>query len=114
MSARYRSVDAETAALLQYADQCYLSSGGLFDITSGVLRRVWDFKRDPPRLPDPAALAAAVALIDWQSVEWTQDSIRLLRVGMEIDFGGVGKEYVADRAATICLKAGVRHGIACL
>ena len=38
------TIDAETAALLRYAEQCHAQSGGLFDITSGVLRRVWDFK----------------------------------------------------------------------
>src|SRR5512135_1724831 len=36
-------VDAETAGLLDYAVACYAKSEGLFDITSGVLRRAWDF-----------------------------------------------------------------------
>jgi thiamine biosynthesis lipoprotein len=86
-------------------------SGGRFDVTSGVLRRVWDFKRKPPQLPDPAPLAQAVALVDWSAVEWSHKSIRLPRAGMEIDFGGIGKEYAADRAATILLDAGIRHGL---
>ena len=30
---------------------------------------------------------------------------------MEIDFGGIGKEYAADRVATICLEHGLRHGL---
>jgi thiamine biosynthesis lipoprotein len=30
---------------------------------------------------------------------------------MEIDFGGVGKEYAADRMATICAEHGIRHGL---
>ncbi len=55
------AIDAETAALLRYADQCYAQSGGLFDITSGVLRRVWDFRREPPALPTAAELARRVA-----------------------------------------------------
>ena len=105
------ALDSETAALLHYADQCHRLSGGLFDVTSGVLRRVWDFKRKPPQLPDPAALAEAVALVGWSSVEWSPSAIRLPRAGMEIDFGGIGKEYAADRAATICLEAGIRHGM---
>ena len=105
------ALDAETAALLHYADQCHRLSGGLFDVTSGVLRRVWDFKRKPPQLPDPAALAETVALVAWSAVEWSPEFIRLPRAGMEIDFGGIGKEYAADRAATICLDAGVRHGL---
>ena len=105
------AIDAETAALLRYADECYGLSGGLFDITSGVLRRVWDFRRDPPVLPTPAELASAVALVGWREVEWTAKAIRLPRAGMQIDFGGIGKEYAADRVATICLEHGLRHGL---
>ena len=105
------AIDAETAALLHYADHCFTLSGGLFDITSGVLRRVWDFKRRPPQLPDAAALAATRKLVDWARVEWDGSSIRLPQPGMEIDFGGIGKEYAADRAATICIEHGIRNGL---
>jgi len=30
---------------------------------------------------------------------------------MEIDFGGIGKEYAADRAATLCIEHGIAHGL---
>jgi FAD:protein FMN transferase len=105
------AIDAETAALLSYADHCHRASDGRFDLTSGVLRRAWDFRRVPPRVPDAAALAAATALIGWNRVEWDERSVRLPAVGMEIDFGGIGKEYAADRAATVCVEHGVAHGL---
>ncbi len=105
------AIDAETAALLAYADRCFTLSSGLFDITSGALRRVWDFRRVPPRLPDAPALEAALALVGWADVEWDERTIRLPRVGMEIDFGGIGKEYAVDRVATTCIERGVAHGL---
>ncbi len=105
------AIDPETAALLRYADRCHGISGGKFDLTSGVLRRAWDFRRDPPARPDSGTLALLVALVDWKSVEWGDSAIRLPRPGMEIDFGGIGKEYAADRVATICMEHGVRHGL---
>jgi len=105
------TIDAETAALLAYADQCHRLSAGRFDVTSGVLRRAWDFKRVPPRIPDAAALAAAIALIGWERVAWNERSVRLPHAGMEIDFGGIGKEYAADRAAIVCVEHGVRHAL---
>jgi FAD:protein FMN transferase len=104
-------IDAETAALLRYADECHRLSGGRFDITSGVLRQVWDFRSTTPRLPTPDALARVTAMIGWAGVEWDDRAIRLPRAGMEIDFGGIGKEYAADRVATICAEHGVRHGL---
>jgi thiamine biosynthesis lipoprotein len=105
------AIDAETAALVAYADRAHAQSGGRFDLTSGALRRAWDFRRQPPRLPDAQALAALTALVGWNEVEWNERSIRLPRAGMEIDFGGIGKEYAADRAATICAGHGIRHGL---
>lgn len=106
------AIDDETYALLGYADRCHRLSGGRFDITSGVLRRAWDFRRSPARLPNPAEIAAATALIDWSCVEWSRHSVRLPRRGMEIDFGGIGKEYAADRMATICHEGGAMHALA--
>lgn len=104
-------IDAETAALLRYADRCHALSDGAFDVTSGVLRRAWDFRRSPPSLPAPGTLAAAVELVAWDDVEWSDSAIRLPRPGMELDFGGIGKEYAADRAAAVCADRGVRHGL---
>src|SRR5947209_7158093 len=34
-------LDEETAALIDFAAQCFEISDGLFDITSGILRRAW-------------------------------------------------------------------------
>ena len=102
------SCDAETAALLDYADTLYLSSGGLFDITSGVLRRAWDFRR--ARVPAQDELAAVLALVGWRRVKRDGDRVYLPQAGMEIDFGGFGKEYAADRAAALLTELGVRHG----
>jgi thiamine biosynthesis lipoprotein ApbE len=38
-------IDEETAGLLQLGGQLHHASQGRFDLTSGVLRRAWDFKR---------------------------------------------------------------------
>ncbi|MBS0321666.1 MAG: FAD:protein FMN transferase [Proteobacteria bacterium] len=104
------AVDAETAALLGYADACHRESEGRFDITSGVLRSVWDFRSPSPRKPTAAMLAEVLSRIGWAEVEWSATSVRLPRAGMELDFGGIGKEYAADRVATLCIEAGVKHG----
>ncbi|MDE2297868.1 MAG: FAD:protein FMN transferase, partial [Burkholderiales bacterium] len=88
-------VDAETAALLDFAGVLHAWSDGLFDITSGVLRQAWNFHA--ARVPEAAALEALLPLIGWQQVEWSPTGaparrIRLPRAGMELDFGGFGKE----------------------
>ncbi|MCG2583762.1 FAD:protein FMN transferase [Massilia sp. TS11] len=102
------SCDAETLALLDFAQQLYRESGGLFDITSGVLRKAWDFRQRC--VPAPGALAACVAAIGWARVERDGAQVRLPQAGMELDFGGFGKEYAADRGGEQLLAQGVRHG----
>jgi thiamine biosynthesis lipoprotein len=102
-------IDAETDALLDYAATCHALSRGLFDVTSGVLRRVWDFGRAV--VPAPADLKPVLACIGWRHVERAPGRVRLARAGMEIDFGGIGKEYAADRAAAVCLDAGAISGL---
>lgn len=100
--------DAETLSLFAFADTLYADSDGLFDISSGVLRRAWNFSA--PRLPSAAELAPLLALIGWPRVQREGRQVFLPVSGMEIDFGGFGKEYAADRAATQLAEQGVRHG----
>lgn len=102
-------IDEETAALLNYADTCYKQSTGLFDITSGVLRKVWDFKAN--KIPKQAAIKKILKQVGWQKVELSVSSLSFTVPEMEIDFGGIGKEYAVDRAATICWEQGVRNGL---
>jgi len=92
------SVDDETAALLDYADQCFRLSQGRFDVTSGVLRRIWTFDGSD-RVPDKRQVAALHGLIGWRRATWRRPCITLPQ-GMEIDFGGLGKEYAVDMALT--------------
>ncbi len=92
-------VDEETAALLDYAAQCHDLSAGRFDVTSGGLRRVWQFDGSD-RVPTPEAVAAILPLVGWHRVTWTRPVITL-PPGMQIDLGGIGKEYAVDRCARL-------------
>lgn len=102
-------VDLETQALLDYSQACYEQSDGLFDITSGVLRQIWDFKSGV--LPNAAQVEDTLNLIGWNKIHWNSPKIVLPIRGMEIDMGGVVKEYAADTSAKICRDQGVEHGL---
>jgi len=92
-------VDDETAGLLDFADRCFILSEGRFDVTSGVLRRLWRFDGSD-RVPSRAAVKALLPLIGWDKVTWRRPELTL-SAGMEIDLGGLGKEYAVDRAAQL-------------
>lgn len=101
-------VDHETAALLDFAATAHASSGGRFDASSGVLRRAWDFRAGV--VPTPDALHELLPLVGWQRVAWHAPMLGLPLAGMELDFGGFGKEYAADRACTALAAHGIEHG----
>ncbi|SHE23392.1 FAD:protein FMN transferase [methanotrophic endosymbiont of Bathymodiolus puteoserpentis (Logatchev)] len=102
-------IDSETAALLTYAQQCYQESDGLFDVTSGILRRIWSM--DKTALPNDDEINELLPLIGWDKVQWSEKTVYLPLVGMQLDFGGIVKEYAADSIAQLLQSLGVVSGI---
>lgn len=92
-------VDPETSQLIDFAVKLYDLSDGRFDITSGVLRQVWRFDGSS-NIPTAAAVKKVLRRVGWKRVNWHSPRLQMLP-GMEIDLGGIGKEYAVDRAATL-------------
>jgi len=95
----WQLVDEETALLLDFAAQCHALSAGLFDITSGVLRRAWRFDGGTA-VPTPEAVAALLPHVGWHRLRWQRPRL-WLPAGLELDFGGIGKEYAVDRTLAL-------------
>jgi thiamine biosynthesis lipoprotein len=89
-------VDEETGDLIDYAALCHRLSDGRFDVTSGALRRAWKFDGSAG-VPTDACVREALQFVGWRRVLWDRPILQLA-AGMEIDFGGIGKEYAVDRA----------------
>jgi FAD:protein FMN transferase len=95
-------VDDECANLLDFATTLTRLSEGAFDITSGVLRKAWTFDGGD-HVPAQAQIDALLDLVGWHRVEWRRPVLKL-RTGMQIDLGGIGKEYAVDSAAGLIEK----------
>jgi len=98
----------ETAGLVAYAMGCYRASNGAFDITSGLLREAWDFSTS--RLPEQSEIAALLPRIGLDKVTLSEGRLCFAQSGMELDLGGLGKEYACDRAAELCSELGATNG----
>ena len=96
-------VDAETGNLLDFAATLFEISGGRFDITSGVLRAVWTFDGSD-NIPAQDDIDNTLGRVGWQRATWA-DSCLTLQPGMEVDLGGIGKEYAVDRCTTLARSA---------
>lgn len=99
------TIDAETGRLLDYAAHCHELSDGLFDITSGILRRAWTFDGSD-RVPSGEAVAALLSNVGFGRLQREGDRVTL-PPGMEIDLGGLAKEYAVDRALARLQDAGL-------
>jgi len=92
-------VGDEMARMLDFADMSYQLSNGLFDITSGVLRNAWQFDGSD-RLPSAESVSSLLAHVGWGRVSW-DNPLFTLPQGMQIDFGGIAKEYAVDRVVSL-------------
>ena len=92
-------VDDETERLLDFANELYDLSEGLFDVTSGVLRQVWTFDGSS-NFPDEKDISATLKNIGWEKVKRSKGCMDIPK-GMEIDLGGIGKEYAVDRCVQL-------------
>lgn len=104
-------VDDEMAGLLDYAKTCHQQSDGLFDITSGVLGQAWKFNTKQQKLPDPHLITRLLESVGFEKLTWEKPHLRFNMPGMTLDFGGIAKEYAADRAVAICQNFGIQGGV---
>ena len=88
-------VDDEMSGLLDYADSSFELSNGLFDITTGVLRKVWRFDGSAQTVAQED-VKRLLPLVGWKKIRWERPFL-VVPAGMEIDLGGICKEYAADR-----------------
>lgn len=98
------ALDAETATLFDYAAACFEQSGGRFDITSGILRRAWRF--DGGALPSREEIAPLLDRVGFDRLRIRGGELSFATRGMEIDLGGVVKEYAVDRVVRLLADEG--------
>ena len=106
-------VGAELFACLQEGVEVGRLTDGAFDITWRSAGRYWNFKADPPRLPEPELVARAAELIDFHHVHLdpASRSVRLGKVHTQIGLGGVAKGWIIDRAMEVIKARGFKHAV---
>jgi len=92
-------LDSEAAQLIDFSAALYKLSDGCFDITSGILRQVWRFDGSA-NIPSRKSVKRVLEHVGWDRVEWNAPMLQM-PPDMEIDLGGIGKEFAVDRAAKL-------------
>ena len=106
-------VSAELLDVLTRSAAIASASGGAFDPTIGPLVGLWRRARDTGRLPDPAELERARALVGWQLVarDPARRAIRRKNAGMRLDLGGIAKGYILQEGLATLRAHGVPRAL---
>ncbi len=102
-------VSADLWRMLVSCDAWYVKTDGAFDASLGKLTRLWRKHRRVKRVPSRAEIESALAQTGWQHVvlDTERQSIELLQEGVQLDFGAIGKGYIADRAFEVLVDSGL-------
>lgn len=104
-------VGPDTRAVLAAAAEASRLTHGKFDITFGALSDIWKFDHDQDnQVPSEAAIAARLPLVDYTAIRVDEagGTAEILRPGVRIHLGGIGKGYAVDRAVQRLRAAGFR------
>lgn len=94
-------LDEDADRLLSMCGEMYCLTRGVFDAAALPLLRIWDWKADPPRIPNESAIRVAREISGWDKVQRRPRGIRLPIAGMGIDLGGIGKEFAVDQLVSM-------------
>ena len=98
-----------TARLVSLALEYSRLTGGLFDITLGVVLELWDFKEG--QIPTSSSLEEVLRHVGSEHVHVVGTQVWLDDPLAKIDLGGIAKGYVADDLAVGLRAAGCEHAV---
>lgn len=104
-------ISKESALLLETAIDVGLRTDGAFDVTVGVIKRLWGFTTDNPVVPSESDLEKYLSLVDFNQIVLENDRARLIKAGMNIDLGGIAKGLTIDEAVRVLQESGIRSGL---
>ena len=99
--------DPETDRMFNLCQELFFFTRGSFDPTALPLIKLWNWKAQPPVVPDDAAIQAARTLVGWNKIQRRAGGIFLPQTGMALDLGGIGKEYAVDCVMNMAIQRGI-------
>ena len=106
------TVPEEVYQLIHRSKTLSALTQGAFDITAGVLKRLYNFKGGDFIWPDRNTLQDKLSCSGYDKLHLTPpNEVRLEKGGMHIAFGAVGKGYAADCVKAMLVKRGVTGGV---
>ena len=99
--------------VLFQAQQFARQSNGGFDVTAGLIIRLWRRARRKQEWPDSSRLAQALKKTGFKYLKLKRKSqqAKLKLKGMRLDLGGIAKGYAVDQALYSLQSYGIEHAL---
>lgn len=105
-------VDTEVYTLLKRCHDLSIVTQGSFDVTAGVLKKLYNFKQERFIMPGKEKIRDTLARVGYEKIKFLDNNrIFLSDPGMHIGFGAIGKGYAADRVRQMMIAREVKGGV---
>lgn len=105
-------VDPEVYNIIKRSREISSLTQGAFDITAGLLKKLYNFKGEQFSLPDEHKLSDTLSRVGYKHISLLdQHRVYLEKPGMHIGFGAIGKGYAADKVKQLLLKRNITSGV---
>jgi FAD:protein FMN transferase len=105
-------VDVEVYEIIKRCKQISAITQGAFDITAGLLKKMYNFKGQQFTMPTEVQINDALTRVGYRDVTLLEGNrVRLAKPSMHISFGGIGKGYAADKVKELLIGKGVTSGV---
>ena len=86
---------------------------GAFDVTVEPLVSLWNINSGMPHVASKEELNEILPLVGYKNIVLNPEnrSVRFLKEGMGLDFGGIAKGFAADEVVKICEKHYIRRAV---
>ena len=100
--------------LIQKSEQAYIQSKGAYDISIGPLSSLWRNARKSKDFPNTNTVLATKQLVGLAQVKINKrlGTIFLPNSGMQLDFGGIAKGYIAQWIIDYLKTSGIQQALA--
>ena len=99
--------------LLMKSKEAYIESNGAYNIAMGPLTQLWRIARRSKKFPTQLQIKKTLLLCDFNKIQLNEleHSIYLSAKGMQLDFGGIGKGYIAQKVVDFLNTQGIPESL---
>ncbi|HOA84975.1 MAG: FAD:protein FMN transferase [Clostridiales bacterium] len=104
-------VSDDTAAVIRTALEVSKVVGGYFDITVYPYVKMWESCGAEDKLPDPDFVRSLGSAVGYEKITLQGNIVQKSDKQTQIDLGGIGKGYAADKLVEYLISSGVEYGL---